>query len=192
MIKMYVTLMPSILAGIFNMIWCKVPILKKINVPIDHGRTLKDGKRMLGDNKTWKGFLGYIVLNIFFAITWGIICHNSSLMQKNFFYVGHANTLFFNLLIGLLLGFFYALFELPNSFLKRRIGIEPGKPAQGIKKIFFICLDQADSPFGVCLVVAMFYPMTIGFYLLYVLVASVTHLVFNMLLYFLKLRKNIF
>ena len=38
--------------------------------------------------------------------------------------------------VALLLGLGYSLFELPNSFLKRRLGIEEGKTAKGFKKYF--------------------------------------------------------
>ena len=58
--------------------------------------------------------------------------------------------------------------------------------------MFFVILDQADSVFGVALVVWFFYPIGIGIYLLYILVGTVTHLLINMLLYFLHLRKNMF
>lgn len=191
-VKMYVTLLPAILAGVMNMVWCKLPILKKLAVPMDANKTLKDGKRILGDNKTWKGFAGYIILNIILSILWGVTCKNTKLNNYNFFYVSHQNTFYYNLLIGFLIGLFYALFELPNSFLKRRLNIEPGKTKSGFKKYFFIFLDQADSIFGVCLVVALFYKLGIGFYFLYVLIGAFTHIVFNVLLYFLKLRKNMF
>ena len=106
--------------------------------------------------------------------------------------MNNENTILFNLMLGILLGLGYALSELPNSFLKRRLDIEPGKTISGFKKIFFIFLVQADSVFGCTLVVAMFYPMSIVFYLMYVLVGSATHLIMNMLLYFMKLRKNMF
>ena len=55
--QMYVTLGPVILAGIFNMIFCKLKILKSMQVPMDGGRVMRDGNRIFGDNKTWKGFL---------------------------------------------------------------------------------------------------------------------------------------
>jgi hypothetical protein len=96
------------------------------------------------------------------------------------------------LLVGFLLGLFYALFELPNSFLKRRLGIVPGKTIKGFKKVFFIILDQADSIFGVALVVWMFYPLGIKKYILYIFIGTITHLIINMLLYFAHLRKNMF
>ena len=90
------------------------------------------------------------------------------------------------------MGLGYSLFELPNSFLKRRLDITPGKTLKGFWKVFFIFLDQADSVFGVALVVWIFYPLGILLYIAYVLVGALTHIILNMLLYFMKLRKNMF
>ncbi len=191
-LKMYVTLMPAILAGIANMIWCKTRLLKVAMVPMDGGKCLSDGKRIFGDNKTWKGFLGYVFLNAIFMILWGTLCSVCGIEHLNFFYENQENTVLFNLGAGILLGLGYALFELPNSFLKRRLGVEPGKTISGFWKAFFIFLDQADSIFGCALVVWFFYDLGLLVYLLYVLVGALTHIVLNMLLYFAHLRKNMF
>ena len=190
--SMYVTLMSPIIAGIVNSVWCKTKCLKKMQVPMDGGKNLWDGKRIFGDNKTWKGFLGYVVLNIVCMVLWGFACKALGLESYNFFYGEVVNTPVQNLLIGLLLGLAYALFELPNSFIKRRLGIVPGKSLSGFWKVFFVFFDQADSVFGCVLVVCLYAPMSVGFYFLYVLVGAVTHIVTNMLLYFCKLRKNMF
>ena len=189
---MYVTLVPTILAGVMVMLWCKLPILKAIAKPIDFGKNFVDGKRLFGDNKTWKGMLGYILFNMLFSVLWGFACQGGALHDLNFFYQNHENTIPFNLLIGVLLGLGYSLFELPNSFLKRRLDITPGKSVSGFWKVFFVFLDQADSVFGVALVVWFFYPLGILLYLLYVLVGAATHLFMNMMLYFMHLRKNMF
>lgn len=189
---MYVTLIPVILAGIMVMLWCKLPVLKGLAKPIDGGRNFTDNKRIFGDNKTWKGFLGYVLFNLIFSVLWGLLCTNESLKSLSFFYQYHENTIGFNCLTGVLLGLGYALFELPNSFLKRRLDITPGKTLTGPRKVFFIFLDQADSIFGVALVVWIFYPLGILLYLLYVLIGALTHILLNMLLYFMKLRKNLF
>lgn len=192
LLMMYVTLFSPILSGIFNMIWCKVPILNCLKYPMDFNKKFIDGKRIFGDNKTWKGFVGYLVLNVLITVIWGFVCNGCGINHLNYFYVNNNNTIIFNIFIGLLLGLGYSLFELPNSFIKRRIGIEEGKSTNGLKKIFFIFLDQADSVFGCCLVVWLFYDLGILLYLLYVLVGAITHIVFNMILYFLHLRKNMF
>lgn len=189
---MYITLFPPILSGILNMIWCKTNILKILSYPMDFNKDFIDKKRIFGDHKTWKGFIGYIVLNIITAIIWGIICNKVSLNNMNYFYMNHSNTILFNLEIGILLGLGYSLFELPNSFIKRRLNIKEGKTITGFKKVFFIFLDQADSVFGCCLVVWLFHDLGIIKYLIYVLLGAGTHIVFNMLLYFAHLRKNMF
>lgn len=189
---MYVTLFSSVLAGIINSIWCKTKYMKSAQIPMDGRKNFIDGKRIFGDNKTWKGFLGYIFFNIVFMVLWGLFCKYTGLEKYNMFYEGTANTVLNNLLIGFLIGLAYAVFELPNSFIKRRLGIVPGKSLKGFQKAFFVFFDQADSVFGCVLVVCIYHPMTIGFYLLYVVVGAATHIVINMLLYFCKLRKNMF
>ena len=190
--KMYITLISPIISGIVNSIFCKTKYLKFLNKPIDFGKNFTDKKRIFGDHKTWKGLFGYIILNIIFSVIFGYIWNITNLEKYNFFYINHENTLLFNILIGFLLGLGYSLFELPNSFIKRRLDIKPGKTIKGFKKIFFIIFDQADSVFGVALVVWLFYPIGIWIYLSYILLGTVTHLLVNMLLYFLHLRKNMF
>ena len=191
-VKMYVTLLSPIIAGIINSIFCKLNVLSKLKVPMDFKKNFVDKRRIFGDNKTWKGFIGYIFFNIIFSILFGLLWKITKLEGYNFFYINHPNTVLYNILIGFLLGLFYALFELPNSFIKRRLDIKPGKTITGPKKIFFIFLDQADSVFGVALVVWMFYPIGLKVYCLYIIVGAITHIVVNMLLYFAHLRKNMF
>ena len=191
-LMMYVTLIPTVLAGIMVMVWCKLPIMKFAAHPIDAGKNFVDKRRIFGDNKTWKGVFGYILFNVLFTVVWGIICTNESIASLNFFYVNHDNTLVYNLLVGVLLGLGYSLFELPNSFLKRILDITPGKTVKGFWKVFFIFLDQADSVFGVAAVVWIFYPLGILLYIVYVLVGAATHILLNMMLYFMHLRKNMF
>ncbi len=190
--RMYLTLLTPIFAGVVNSIFCKSKLLNFLKIPLDFHGNFFDGKRIFGDNKTIKGFLGYIVFNIIFCVLFGLLFNILKINNYNFFYLNHSNTFFYNLLIGFLLGLFYALFELPNSFIKRRLDITPGKSTKGFSKLLFTFLDQADSVFGVALVVWLFYPLGIWIYLLYILIGAGTHLIINMLLYFLHLRKNMF
>lgn len=191
--RMYITLAPAIFAGILNMVWCKSSLLRQIQVPIDGGRTLRDGKRIFGENKTWKGVAGMVLFGCVTATMWGFLCGAvPALERNNYFYVNYENTAFYNAVLGAAAGLMYALFELPNSFLKRRLDITPGKTYRGAGKVFFIFLDQADSVFGCVLVVCAVYPMSPLFYFLYVLVGAVTHILLNVLLYFCHLRRNLF
>lgn len=191
LVSLYISLAPVILAGIVNSAFCKSPVLARLDIPIDGNKSFVDGKRVFGNSKTYKGFLGYIVITTVFYVVWGIMSVNSTfLTHYNFFYQNHANAIMFNLLIGILLGFAWALCELPNSFLKRRLGIGQSGTLRGWKKVFFVILDQADSIFGITIIIALFYTLTIGNYFFFVAVGAATHLLFNYLLYLAKLRKN--
>ncbi len=190
-LNMYITMLPLILSGIMNMVFVKKSKLyKKYNFPIDMHKTLKDGKRIFGDNKTAIGFISMIVFCIIIQVMYGAFCNLLSINEKNELYIYYKNTFTLNLTAGFLFGLSYMLFELPNSFIKRRLDIKPGKTARGIKGIFFV-IDQIDSLLGVFLVLKFYNMMSLNKYLSCVVVGAVTHISVNLILFFTKIRKNI-
>jgi len=162
--RIYWLMLPAILGGICNMVWMKLPVLKSLQKPMDRGKKLKDGRRVFGDNKTWKGFLGMIVFTAAFAGLFGV----------------------FPLWGGALLGFAYVLAELPNSFIKRRMGVTPGKSG-GFVQTFF---DQTDSVIGYVLFLPIVYPATWQEIAGILVLAPITHYIANVLLYFAGLKKQ--
>lgn len=190
--SIYVTLAPAIFAGILNMVWVRSGVLRQLNVPMDRGRRLRDGRRLFGDHKTWKGFLGMIVLGALSGWIWGALLKGRPWEELDLLYRSHANTPAWSALSGSLLGLGYALAELPNSFLKRRLDIAPGKNPKGIARPFFVFLDQADSVLGCLLILRLFSPYGLRLFILGIFFGAATHIALNMLLYFLKLRKNMF
>lgn len=121
--------------------------------PMDFGLGLKDGQRLLGDGKTWRGFVG----GIFSGMLVGGIQHISVWLVgvKEFLFGSspQAVLLLFLLPCGALLG------DILGSFIKRRIGIVRGAKTPG--------LDQYDFLIGVVLVLLVF--QTEWFLRLYVL-----------------------
>ena len=162
----YFLILPAIIGGVLNMVFVKLPILRSWQIPMDGGKTLRDGKRLFGDNKTWKGFFGMIVFSALAALA----------------FWRQAFALPF--LCGAWVGLAYVLFELPNSFIKRRLNREQGKNG-GIVQTFF---DQADSVIGYILFLPLIYPLTLAEAAGILVIATATHYVFNVLLYLLKLR----
>lgn len=190
-LSMYITLMPTLLSGILTMVWCRLPLLGGLKKPMDGGRNWIDRRRIFGDHKTWHGAFGYMLTNILTALCWGeILRGNLFLARHNYFYIGHANTISYNLLIGVLLGLAYVLFELPNSFLKRRCGIVPGRRGKKAAGLFVI-LDQIDSIAGCAGVVWIMHDIGWGIFFGFLFLGALTHVAVNIILYFLKLRKNI-
>ena len=67
-----------------------------------------------------------------------IIWHSEYMENHNFLYVNYENTMLYNMIMGFIIGFAYALFELPNSFIKRRLDIQPGSSLASRKILKYI------------------------------------------------------
>jgi CDP-diglyceride synthetase len=93
------------------------------------------------------------------------------------------------IVLGVLLGLAYALAELPNSFVKRRLGIEPGKRPPR-HAAWFALLDQADSAIGCVLVYGWALGLTPGTMLLLLALGPAIHLLVNYTLYLMRLRRE--
>lgn len=190
--EMYVTLISVIMSGVFNILLSKTKLYKNSHKPIDNGKVLKDGKRLFGDNKTWKGFWGMTIGGGICQVIWGLICSLSpALTEKNLLYRTHENTIPLNFVCGLIFGLAYVVSELPNSFIKRRLDIQPGKTAKGLKGAVFFVIDQIDSLIGITFCLALICGFGIGQFLMFILIGGLTHISINLLMYALKVRKNL-
>ncbi len=191
MVRIYFTMAAVIFAGITNMLFTKTKLYKANNRPIDNYRSAWDGKRILGDNKTWTGFFSMVFFCVFFQVLLGLFCHIFSLEQYNDLFCCNDNTLGLNIVFGALVGFAYMLCELPNSFIKRRLNISAGKTGNGLLGFVFFIIDQTDSMLGVMLVLALFTDIGAWGYWQYVLYGMLMHVAINAILLLLKVRKNI-
>lgn len=189
--RIFLTMGPLMLAGITNMLFTKTNLYKMYKFPIDANKTAWDGRRIFGDNKTWIGFLSMVVFCTFFQLICGLLCYTLSLEQYNDLYRCRGNSVGLNLIFGALVGIAYMIFELPNSFIKRRLNISAGKSGKGLIGIIFFVVDQTDSMLGVMFVLALFTDIGIWGYWQYVITGIFTHIVVNFILLMLKVRKNI-
>jgi len=108
--------------------------------PIDGGRTWKDGRRLLGDGKTWRGLIvgAFLGMTIGFGLTIAARIINASeygFLELNTFLGGPGNIfILFSLCFGGLLG------DITESFFKRRIGKDRGED--------WFVFDQLDFIIG--------------------------------------------
>ena len=140
------------------------PVLAGGGTKMDFGKNFVDGKRIFGNNKTFRGF--------FFGWAIGMLVGSIEYMVFPGFPV-----LFIVLTpLGALLG------DLAGAFLKRRLGITPG----GLLPI----VDQIDFVLG-ALVFAL--PLMIVYWQLAVTVLLITppiHLFTNFIAYKMKLKRH--
>ena len=111
--------------------------------PMDFGRTLRDGRRLLGDGKTWRGFVGGIASGFVVGL---VLQSIASLVNPRLSFGEWPGVLgiFVLLPFGALLG------DLLGAFIKRRLGLARGAKAPG--------LDQYDFLIGTFLVLLLATP----------------------------------
>lgn len=181
-LKLLIFSIPVTFAAILHMVAVKINLFPFLKIPIDFGRSI-NGKRIFGDNKTYRGVVLLVIFSILGSYFLWYLERTSAVVREH-------NILDFHnyspVLYGLLFGIAYTLFELPNSFIKRRFGIEEGKRGA----ISNIIADQIDSPIGCMLVIMPFSSMDFRFFAAGIVFYLFLHMFFNFLLFLLKLRKN--
>ncbi|MBP5460110.1 MAG: CDP-archaeol synthase [Clostridia bacterium] len=190
---MILSMISVVFGGVLNMLFVKTPVYRKLKRPIDGGRTWSDGRRLFGENKTFAGLAGMTLGTLVSQVVMGLLLKALGLSHLSDVYRRHENTVKYNALAGGLFGLAYALFELPNSFAKRRFDIRPGKTTAQkglLGKVFFL-VDQVDSMFGVMAVLAMLSPIGIVKYFGYIALGGVIHILTNLGMIKAGIRKNL-
>lgn len=160
---------PLLFAGIIHhLIIIKYNLFSTLAKPIDNNFYFK-GNPLFGKAKTWRGLIivplasgvGSFFLSQVISIP---IAHNPAL-------------------VGFLLGFGYAIAELPNSFIKRRLTIPASKKSKAGYAFIFLILDQIDSVLGSTLVMIILYPSTIVLIVSVILIGGFLHFSIDTFLY---------
>lgn len=174
--RVFLLSLPLVVGGIVHMIAVKADTLSYFKKPIHQSS--------FGQNKTWRGFIvmplatwpGVLLaqkLESVFDLNTPLLVNNSSFI------------------LAMVLGLGYCLAELPNSFMKRKLGIKEGQTSNRYKW-FFIILDQADSAIGCMLAYRLVISISFQTMALTVLFGTLIHLILNVLLYKIGVRKNPF
>src|SRR3954470_12539704 len=147
------TLLPVLGAPLAHAPVLRFDLLRSLKRPIDGGRTA-GGRRILGDNKTWRGAV---------VMTTGVeaaalAVHRSAAYRRRLpREVREASPA----LTGALLGVAMVVGELPNSFAKRRLGVAPGAHRGGAAGVALAVVDQADFVVAAWLLLAPVRRMTV-------------------------------
>jgi len=143
---------------------------KKIATPIDLG------KNIFGSNKTYRG----LVFGILFAV---VVAYSQFLLYRiGFFrslsFVNYSNWF----ILGFFFGFGALLGDLTESFVKRRLNINPGQR--------FVPWDQLDFVIGSLIFASLVVDVTWKRVLFIAVISFVGHILVNHTAYYLKIRKE--
>jgi len=98
------------------------PVVLGGGPPLDMGKKFLDGRRIFGDGKTARGFVGGLIVGTIVGLLQGV----ARAPLREYLLLG------FLLALGALLG------DLASSFVKRRLGIERGGAAPGLDQLSFV------------------------------------------------------
>jgi len=154
-----------------------VAVLCGGGTPVDLGRTMKDGRRILGDGKTYRGF--------FFGVTAGLIAGILQIYCSDTFGLtmlpAHTLTSVLVFSVGALLG------DIAKSFIKRRLGKVRGER-------WFIA-DQYDLVIGAFLLMIVVDPgwllanVTLQLFILILILTPLLHRLVNIIGYHMGVKE---
>lgn len=167
-------------AGIAQVLWLRSSLAAQFSQPVDLGIRLR-GRRLFGENKQLRGFM---VLPVAAALSFALLgwARESlpgwlalgmwALEPRQ--YAG----------LGFVAGLAFMLAELPNSFLKRQMDIDPGgQPRAPWLRAIFFAADRLDSLLGMLIAVGLLVPLPAATWIWMLLVAPAVHAFFSSLLY---------
>lgn len=168
-IHIHLFFLPLVVGNVLHMIIVKRNWFKSVAFPIS--------RKIFGDTKTYRGVIVLPMLTGIFALL-------SSACFGPF-----TISVAYDAFVGFGLGFAYILAELPNSFIKRRLGIATGAQSKKYKYVQYFT-DKADSLIGV--LTFYFLATNFSFYTILILfcIGLVIHVGISQLLVVIKIKKK--
>ena len=156
------------------------------NAPIDGGRVWKDGRRVLGNGKTIRGFVGGTLSSMIVCVLIIALANKFSYHLAFMTYIEQGllfdilnplgidlwiNEVFLGLFVGFLLGCGSLIGDLTGSFIKRRYGLQRGES--------FPFMDQLGFIFTALLFVFPVIPWPLYWLIFLVPLTLILHIVLN-------------
>ena len=173
------------LSGLAHTAWLAAPFSRRFALPLDGGRAL-GGRPILGAHKTLRGFMVMVPATAAaFTLLAALATAGPGVPAFGLWPLAPAQ-------YGLLgawtaLGFMGG--ELPNSFVKRRLGVPPGEAAAGRRlRAVLLVADRFDSSAGMLLALSAVVPVSWGIGLFVLLAGPLMHAAFSAALFLLRVK----
>jgi CDP-2,3-bis-(O-geranylgeranyl)-sn-glycerol synthase len=172
-------------AGAAHVIWLKSAWARHFSQPLDGGATFR-GRRVFGANKQLRGLLMMPVASAAaFAALGGLRETYPEWLARGPWDLSPAAYAG----LGFAWGLAFMLAELPNSFLKRQLGVAPGAaPERGWLRPLCFVFDRCDSTVGVLVVLTVLVPVPPATWPWALLLGAASHAAFSTWLYRARLK----
>ena len=151
--------------------------------PVDGGKNWSDGRRIIGNGVTWKGFFNGTVLGTLVGVVLGIIgtfYGDLSALTGGVIDLHVYGSIIGGLILGFLMAFGALSGDLVGSFLKRRMGLQSGEPAP--------FMDQLDFVLGALILSLLVVRINWSLFIIIVVLSLVLHLSANTIAYLLGIK----
>ena len=173
--------------GVAHAMWLRSPCSSRFMGPLDGGRICR-GQRIFGANKTWRGFMVIVPAAGVVLLGFGLI--RPTLPPWLSLGTWPLSSGQYGLL-GLWAGLGFMAGELPNSFVKRQLGVPPGSaPARKWVKLLWFIVDHLDSIMGSLLALSLVVPVPFTTWCYVLLVGPWLHVAFSIALYGLGVKER--
>lgn len=171
--------------GVVHVWWLRWATADLLMRPLDFGLTFR-GRRVFGDNKRLRGVLLMpVVAALAFAGLGAMRQDLPDLLSLGMWELSGGRYA----LLGAAAGCAFMLAELPNSFLKRQLGVAPGgSPDRGWARLICPLLDRVDSSLGVLIVVSLLVPTSAAAWAWVLLLGPLLHALFSASLWWLGVK----
>lgn len=156
-----------------------VPGLRRLSYPMDAYKTFR-GRRIFGDNKTWRGFVAGTVAGLLWFLVQMWLYEQSGFVQS-FSELDYSSLS--ALWIGIAISAGALVGDAVGSFCKRQLDVAPGEA--------WFPYDQIDFIVGSLALSLLFVRLPPWCYLLAVPVWVAVHLLFGVLGYVFKFKKDL-
>ena len=176
-------LIPAYFANMAPPIAKKFKFLEFLNIPIERGKKLSDGRGLFGKNKTYRGYVVGVIAGIIGAYIQMLLYHYpffQSISISGIDYTSH----YIIISIGVLLSVGAITGDLIESFFKRRLNKESGES--------FVPWDQIDHVIGAYIFVLpiAFYSLTWELFLCSLVITFFLHVIINHIAFYLGIRNE--
>ncbi len=153
----------------------KIPFINKWDTPMDFGKEYRT-KRILGKNKTWRGFCFGVLVAILIYLLQRYLYVNNEVI-RSIISIDYSTT---SLWLGFLLGAGALLGDAVESFFKRQLGISSGEA--------WFPFDQIDYIVGGILLSSLVIILPLRHYLVLLFIWFGLHLISSYIGYLLGLK----
>lgn len=174
LIKSFWLLLPAAFGNMAPVLFKWIPFL---NVPVDLNKTFR-GKPIFGEHKTYRGFLFGILTAIFIVYLQQIFYTQTQSLTV----IDYSQINIF--LLGFLMGFGALLGDLIESFFKRQVDIDSGKP--------WFPFDQIDWVIGSLIVSSLYISHSREIIIISIILLGFLHPLVNLVGYYIGIKSNKF